>query len=124
MLRLLLRDVAVAGDDYVESGCVRLQIELREIVQHVDGNATYLDDFGHRQLAGPCGLIDIATDGGYRRDGCEFVKNLWRTNVSRVNDMLRTAQRGESFRAKQAVGIGDDADDDGVLRSQFSVLSS
>jgi len=114
----------MAGDDYAESRCLGLQIELREIVQHIDGNARDLDDFLRREFAGPWGLIDIAADGGYRRDGCEFVKNLRRADVSRMNDVLRTAQRGESFRAKQAMCVGDDADDGGVLRSQFSVLSS
>src|SRR5260221_3720841 len=37
--RLLLRDMAVAKDDCVESGCLGLQVELPEIVQHVDGDA-------------------------------------------------------------------------------------
>ncbi len=112
----------MAGDHRVESGCVGFQIELRQIVQHVDGNAAALDDVGRWQLAGPCGRIDIAADGGYGRDRRELLENLRRANVSRVNDVLRTAQRGESFRAKQAVGVGDDADDDGS--SQFSVLRS
>jgi hypothetical protein len=40
-----------------------------------------------------------------------------------VNDVLRALQSGERFGAKEAVSIGDDADQDGVLSSQFSVLS-
>jgi hypothetical protein len=37
---------------------------LREIVEHVDGDAAKLDDFGRRQLAGPGTFVDIAANGG------------------------------------------------------------
>ena len=74
---LLLRNVAVAGDHNLESGGFRLQIELREIVQHVDGNAADLDDFGLRQVCAPTRLVDIAADGGHGRDGCELLENFW-----------------------------------------------
>jgi hypothetical protein len=39
-----------------------------------------------------------------------------------VNDAIRPAKRFNRFGPKQAVSIGDDADEDG--RSQFSFLSS
>jgi hypothetical protein len=46
--RLLLGDVAVAGDQDFEACRFGLQVELRQIVQDVDGNAADLQDLGFR----------------------------------------------------------------------------
>ena len=116
--RLLLRNVAVAGDHDSESRHLRLQIELRQIVQHEDGNAAEFDDFRLRQSARPHVFVDVAADRAHRRNGCQVLKNLGRADVSRVNNVLRALQSGERFRAKQSVSIGDDADEDGSLNSQ------
>lgn len=66
----------MAGYHDLEAGRCRLEIESREIVQHVDGNASELDDLSFRQLARPCSLVDIAANSGHRRDGGEFLQNL------------------------------------------------
>lgn len=65
----LLGDMAVARDHYVESRSFGLQIQLRQIVQHEDGNAGRFEDFSFRQLKRPSGLVHIAADSGYGRDG-------------------------------------------------------
>ena len=79
-------------------------------MQHIDGNAPDLYDFRRGQSAGPRGLVDVAADGGHGGDSSEVVENFRRADVSGVNDVFRPAQRCERFGAKQAVGVGDNAD--------------
>ncbi len=118
MARLLFRNMAVAGDDDIEPGCFRLQIELRQIMQYIDGDSANLDDFCRRQLAGPRLFVDIAADSGYGRDRRQLIKNLGSAHIACMDDVLRAAQRCESLGSKQAVSIGNDADEDGRSRSQ------
>jgi hypothetical protein len=120
--RFLLGLVTVAGDHDVESGGFGLEIEAREIVQDIDGNAGELDDFGFGEFAGPCLLVDVASDRGDGGDGGEFVENFGIADVTGMNDVLRALERSQSFGAQQAVGVGDYTDDNGLLSSQFSVL--
>jgi hypothetical protein len=62
------------------------------------------------QSARPRILVDVAAYGAHRRDDCEFLENLGRADVSRVNDVMRALQSRNRFGAKQTVSIGDDAD--------------
>ena len=78
----------MAEDHNLEAGRCRLQVEFREIVQHVDGNASELDDFSFRQLVGPGSLVDIAANGRHWRDGGKFFHNLGRADVSGVKDVV------------------------------------
>ena len=114
--------MAVARDDDIEPGCFRLQIELRQIMQHIDGDSANLDDFCLRQLAGPGLFVDIAADRSHGRNSRKLIKNLGSAHIACMDDVFRAAQRYKSLGAKQAVGIGNDADEDGS--SQFSVSIS
>jgi hypothetical protein len=78
----------VARDYDLKSRRLRLQIELRQIMQHVDGSAGDLDDFRLRQSARPRILIDVPANSGDRRDASKFLKNLQRTNVAGMNDLF------------------------------------
>ena len=113
----------MAGDHDFEACGLGLQVELRQIVQDVNGKAADLDNFSFRQFARPGVVVDVAADHGDGGDGCEGVENFGRADVSGVNDVLRALQSREGFGAKQAVSVGDDADEDGGLssRSRFSV---
>jgi hypothetical protein len=111
----------MAGNYDAESGSLRFQIELRQIVQHVDRNSTNLDRLGLGQLTGPCPRVNISADGGEGREVRQFSQNLRCANVSRVNNVCGAAQGLDPFRTKQTVGVGDDADQDGS--SQFPILS-
>lgn len=115
--RLLLRSVSVAGDHDVESGGLGLQIEALEIVQHVNGNAAQLHRFCLGQRQRPRVPVHVAAN---RRDRCnrgQSLKDFRVSNVASVNDSSRPLQRLERFGPEPAVGIGNDADDDGS--SQF-----
>ena len=85
---LLLRNMTVAGEDHLKSGGSRFQIESSEIMQHINGNAADLEDFGFSKGPGPRRLVNIAADGGQGRDGCQRLKNLGRTHVPGVNDVF------------------------------------
>lgn len=101
-----------------ESGRFRFEIQLRQIVQHVDGNARHFEDFGQRQLQCPRALVDVAADGGDWGNSRKSFDDLWRAHVAGMDDAIRSAQSFDCFWAQQAVGIGDDADED--ASSQFS----
>jgi hypothetical protein len=107
----------VARDHDLESRGLRLQVELREIVEHVDGDDADTNDFGLGQLTRPWRLVDIPANGGYGRDDCEFLKDLGSSDVTGMEDVVRSLQRGKSFGAKQSVRVGDDADYDVSLNS-------
>jgi hypothetical protein len=114
--RLLLGNVAVARDHHMETGRFGFEVERREIVQHVDGEAIHFEHFRLRKLARPSAGVDVATHRGDGRNSCERLQNFRRTDIARVNDALRTAQRRKRFRPKQSVSIGNDADEDGSSR--------
>ncbi len=125
--RLLFGNVTVATNNDGESGGFGFEVQLRQIVQHIDGNATQFKHFGFRQLVRPRSFVDVAAHGYKRGDGGEFFKDLGRAYIPGMNDVFGSALGFEGLRTQQAVRIGDDADQDrqfSVLSSQFSVLSS
>jgi len=110
----------MAKDHHAESGGFRLQIETCQIMQHIDRDAAHLDDFDVCEFARPRGLVNVAANGRHRRDRAQSIENLGRAYVARVNDVLRPAQGFQCFGTKQAVGIGNDANDDEILRRRVS----
>jgi len=82
----------VARDHNLESCGFRLQFELRQIVQHIDGNADDLDDLIFREFTSPRPMVDIAGDGSEGRKICELFENFWGANVAGVDDVLRASQ--------------------------------
>jgi hypothetical protein len=114
----------MARDHNLESCGFRLQFELRQIVHHVDGNADDLGDFIFPKFTGPRPFVDIAADRSEGRKVCELFQDFWRANVAGVDDALRASQCQQRFGPQQAMGIGDDADEDGSPSSQSLVSSS
>jgi hypothetical protein len=112
----------VAGDDDSKPGGLRLQIKLRQIVQHVDGNAGEFDHLSIRQLACPTLFVNIPANGS---DGCnrgQLLQNFGRPDIARVDDMFGPAECAHSLGPQQPMRVGDDANvSDGT---QFSVPSS
>src|ERR1700677_4810542 len=52
--RFLLRNMAMAADHNGKTGSLRLEIQPREIVQHVNENAASIKHFGLWQFLCPC----------------------------------------------------------------------
>lgn len=103
--------VSVAADDDVEAGGFRVEVELFKIVQDVDRDILEFDDCRERKGRGPGLGVHVAANGGDRCDGFELVEDGPAADVACVNDGLRAFERGESFGAEEAVGIGDDAEE-------------
>lgn len=87
-------------------------------MNNINRNARELDDLRLRQIVRPRGFIDISPDGGHGRSLRKLIENLRRTYVTRMNDVFRLTQRCDRFGTKQAVRVGNDADEDGS--PQFS----
>ena len=112
------------GDHNFESCRFRLEIELRKVVQHVDGDPAKFDDFGVGSLAGPRSLVDIAANCRQRGNLGQSFKNFRSAYVPRMDDVLRPAQRCDCLGSKQSVRVGNNADSDGILNSQFRLPAS
>ncbi len=114
--------MTVAVDDDIDPGGFGFQIECSQIMHDVDRDPRGLDQFGFRQVARPCFLIDIAANDGEGSQTRKLGENLGRAHVTRMNDVLGSTQRFDRLRTKQAVSIGDHADQ--LRGRQFPVLSS
>ena len=97
--------MAVTVDDHAESGGFRLQVELREIMKHVNRNASGFDNFGHGQPLRPGLGVDIAADRGNGRDFRQRLQNFRSTNVAGVENALRSAQSLNRFGPQQSVSV-------------------
>ena len=105
--------MTVPRDHDLESGHLRLQIQLRQIMEDVDGDAIQLNNLGLRQLAGPPTVINVSAN---RSEWCncgQFFENFGIANIPGVNDVVRAAQYRDRFWPKQSMSVGDDADQDG-----------
>ena len=63
--------MTVAGDHYLEPGGFGFQIELSEIVEDVDRDASDFENFSLGEFARPRVFVDVAANGRDRRDGRE-----------------------------------------------------
>jgi hypothetical protein len=102
--------MTVAADHNGESGPPGLEVQLCQIVQHVDGNAGQFKRLGLRQMARPRTLVDVATYGGDRSNRGKLFENLGRADIPGINDVFRPAQSFDCLVAQQTVRVGDDAD--------------
>jgi hypothetical protein len=63
--------MTVAGDHDCKSRSFRFQIELSEIVEDVDRDASDFENFSLGEFARPRVFVDVAANGRDRRDGRE-----------------------------------------------------
>lgn len=61
-------NVAMAKDDDLKSRGFGLEIELRQVVQHVDSDASAFENFCLRQRLRPCAFVNVAAYGNDRRN--------------------------------------------------------
>lgn len=119
---LLPRDVAVPRDHGREAGSFRLQIQLPNIVQHINRDAADLENVSFGQCAGPGSFVDVAADCRELRNCPQLIENLGLANIPGVDDVVRAVQGLHRLGTKQAVRVGNDANDD--RDSQVSVFCS
>src|SRR5208282_5175150 len=96
-----LRLMAVAVHHHAESASSQLQVELAEIMQHIDGNTAGFDDFGFRQSARPDVSVDVTADRGYGRDLRKRFEDFGGANVAGVEDAAGSAKGLDSLGPQQ-----------------------
>lgn len=108
MLLLNRRAVRMAGDDSGKAGGTRVEVELVQVVQHVQPPTAYLDRGGGRDFGGAGESVVVAAYGRYRRNRRQRRENIRRADVAGVQDVLDPSERGECFGTHQTMRVGDD----------------
>ena len=80
--------MSVAADDGRETGGRGIEIQLRQIVQHVDGNPVYFEHFSLGQPLRPHAFVYVAANRSDWSDGTKLIEDLGRANISGVNDAI------------------------------------
>jgi len=114
---MLLGLMGVAADDRVEPGCLWIEVEIVEIVEHIQIEAGNFDNRGKRQLLRPRLCVHVAAYGKHGSDIFQLREYFRCTHVSCVNDQLDSGEGVLRFRPENAVGIGNDADPHGDRES-------
>jgi hypothetical protein len=102
----------VTGHDDREARRDRIQVESRNVVEHVEMPAVDLDNLGFRQAGRPRFLVDVASFGKDRSESTESFDDLGISDVAGVDQEVTSSQDMESLRSNDPVGIRDDADND------------
>ena len=90
----------MAADYDRESGGLRLKVQLRQVVQHINGNATGFEHLSFRQLLRPWSFVDIPAHGGDGSNCGKPFEYLGGAGVPGVNDVLRSPQTLDRLRAE------------------------
>lgn len=78
-----------------------------------------LDGCGERKGGGPGIGVHVAAYGEDWCDGFELVEDCRVADIAGMNDDVRAAQRGQSFRTEKAVGIRDEAQEERVHQQRM-----
>ena len=87
------------------------QIDLLQIMNHVDVDGADFSDFPMRQLLGPGTFVIVSPNSDNWCDAPQRVEHFSTANIAGMEDQINPTQRLDRLRAQQAVGIGDDTDD-------------
>ena len=83
-------------------------------VTHVDG-ATLQLEVEMRVEVRRAGRVGVAVDGMHRRNGTKLVKDVLAADVTGVEDDVDARECREDLRPKEAMGIGHEADEHGLV---------
>ena len=92
-------------------------------MQYVNAGAANFQNIVARRLVRPCFSVDVSAHRRDWRNRSEPRQDRRVPNITGVDDMVCSLERGQRFGAQQTVRIGDDADDAlsfCVIRGQFS----
>ena len=105
------RPVGVPGKHCCEPRGCRLETELPEVVDDVEGVGPHLDHVIGGQLECPRALVVVTPDGANRGDGLKRVEHRWGPDVPAMDDEIGSAKPIDSFRPDQTVSVRDHPDD-------------
>ena len=104
----------MTADDDVEARGRRVEIDVVETVQDIDGRAVQLHYLDRGQLGANAGVVDVAADGSQRRNFRKRTENVGISDISGVKDVVDAIQRRHHLRPQEAMCVRDDADSHGV----------
>jgi hypothetical protein len=115
----------VSEDHDTEACREGIEVELGDVVEHIDGNTVYPKHLGLRDRFGPFTFVVVAT---HDRDWSEILERLNHSgvaNVARVNDEIAAAKKLDRLGPQEAVSIRDESNTRHrvvrrSLRQQFS----
>src|SRR5690348_16682418 len=102
--------MGVAKNDGGKVGGAGIQIQLGQIVQHVNRNSIQLKNVSGRKVTSPPLTIHVAADGSNRGYAGKLSQDRGVSHIARMDDVVRAAQSGNRLGTQEAMGVRDDAD--------------
>lgn len=99
----------VAGNDHVNSAGYGIQLQLMDIVQHVDRAPAEPYDCGVGIRFRPVAGINIPSDRNHRRNPTESDDDLRPADIAGVDDMRHPGQASLSLWTQEPVGVRNDS---------------
>ena len=96
--------VGVTADDEIDVRRSWIEIKIGKGVQYVDELAGELKGFRGRECGAGAVDIDVAANGGDRRDTVEFFQNGRVADIPGVDDVIDSGERCDRLRAQEPVG--------------------
>src|SRR6266478_8189695 len=75
-------------DDGLKAPRSRTQVELFQIMQHVDPHVTDLDDFCFRNRGSPCSFVVVSANRHYGSDRLQLLYHFCCTNVTGMKNQV------------------------------------
>ncbi len=82
-------------------------------MKHINGLTGKFNNLSFWKTPRPCGFIDIPADRSQRRYLRKPGKDFGCPHIPRMNDVFRSLQRRDGFGTEQAVGVRNNADNNG-----------
>lgn len=101
----------VTRDDHGDACRVRMQIKLRKRVEHVEELAVYFEDLGCGEIGARTGSVDVTADRVHCSQRPQAVQDSGVAHIAGVQDKLHSTERLENAGPKQAVCVGENAEE-------------
>jgi hypothetical protein len=95
----------MARNNHLHAHGMRLDVELRKIVDDVEECASDSNHLRFRQVGCPHLPVIIASDGNQRRQGGKLIENLGRPDVSAMNDVIAADCECSRFSPHESVCV-------------------
>ncbi len=99
----------MAGHHDSDSGAIWVNVELRKIVNDIDGNPAELDQFRFRQRVGPCAPVVVAAYYRDRRNARKFINDHRVADITGVDDEITAAQEVNRLGSEKVMRIRNKA---------------
>lgn len=101
--------------EYHDVGILRVDPQMLDIVQRKKSQTAEVEGRCLGQFPRPILCVDIPAHRGYRSNSLQISKDSGITNISGVNDEIRSLKRINRLRTQQTVCVGDHANSDDLV---------